>query len=105
MLPPPPPVKKTPYPEWALNIGAKLQEDQGGKYYEMEHTVVTKVYVYPQFKVEMPNGQSYCRKPRNYKNKGVSRKENAVSPIQKRVKKPVVPDIDKVDRKVKTEVW
>jgi len=72
---------KLPYPSWALDIGAKLKEDQGGKYYEMEHTVVTKVYVYPSFRVEMPAGKSYVKKPYGYKNKTTSRKDNAVSAI------------------------
>lgn len=102
-MPPPIPPKKTPKPAWALDLGAKLKEDDGGKYYEMEHVVVTKVYVYPIFKVEMPNGKSYVKKPYGYKNKTNSRKDNEIS-VNEATKKKTVPEVP-VNKKVRTEEW
>lgn len=103
MTPPPiPPPKKDLYPAWATSIGVKLKEDHGGKYYEYEHVVRTKFYVYPSIRVEQVN--AYVRKPFGYKNKTTSRQENAKS-VTSLKKRKVEEDTPKEKKIVKTEEW
>lgn len=80
------------YPAWAVDIGAKLKEDKGGKYYEMAHEVVTKVYVYPVFKVEQVN--AFVRRPYGYKGKKKSRADNAKPAVEEEKVETVKPKVE-----------
>lgn len=99
---PPPPIPKPSVatPEWALDIGAPLKEDKGGKYYEVRWEITDKIYVYPHFRVEQTS--AFVRRPIGYKGKRQSRQNNAISPI----KAPSVPKKEaNEERIVEVEEW
>jgi len=85
-VPPPVPIhNKVPTPAWALDIGAKLKEDSGGKYYEHSYTVSEKIYVYPHFKVVRDQSTPcWVHRPLGYKGKRKSRVDNAISATKKK---------------------